>query len=126
MELEGPALEMQIIPGELQFGDLTYYGGAGAAGACTQTHVPPGFTTVALNAPQFENGAMCGTCIHACYDDLGLGQGERCFDAIIDNICPECEEGDIDLGEEGDGRWAVEWRTIICPVQVSHPSSLVL
>lgn len=111
--------------GEKRFvGDLTYYGGAGDQGMCSQSHVPPGFTTVAINAPQFYNGPQtsiyvmkCGTCVHACFDDLGLGQGERCFDAIIDNVCPECAEGDLDLGEDGDGRWPVEWDPILCPVR---------
>ena len=95
-------------------GDLTYYGGAGDQGMCSQTWVPPGYTTVALNAPQFGSGEMCGTCVRACYNDLGLGQGERCFDAIIDNVCPECAMGDLDLGEDGDGVWPVVWEPIVC------------
>ena len=96
-------------------GELTYYDKNGAIGQCTQTWVPPGFTTVALNAPQFTDSSWCGTCVRACFDDLGLRQGERCFDAIIDNVCPECATGDLDLAESGDGRWPVEWTPIKCP-----------
>lgn len=99
--------------------DITYYDKMGAIGQCTQTWVPPGFSTVALAAPTFnsglEAGTWCGTCVRACFNDLGLGQGERCFDAIIDNVCPECDAGDLDLAESGDGRWPVEWTPIKCP-----------
>jgi hypothetical protein len=79
--------------------------------------VPPGFTTVALNAPQYALGAACGTCIYACFDDLGVGRGERCIEAIVDDECPECRSGDLDLGEVGDGRWPVNWRIIQCPTR---------
>lgn len=58
---------------------------------------------------------MCGMCLYACFDNLELGQGERCFEAIVDDECPECLEGDLDLGELGSGRWPVEWQTILCP-----------
>ena len=37
------------------------------------------------------------------------------MDAIIDNKCPECAFGDLDLGEGGDGRWEVQWNKIPCP-----------
>ena len=74
-----------------------------------------------INGPQFGDAVTCGTCIHACYNDLGLGKGERCFDAIIDNVCPECAMGDLDLGEDGDGRWAMEWEPIVCGGVLSGP-----
>ena len=103
-------------PGNFEFtGELTYYGGAGAGGACTSTYVPAGFTTVALNAPQYEAQNECGTCVSACFTNEETGEGERCFDAIVDNKCPECAFGDLDLGESGSGRWPVAWRKIPCP-----------
>lgn len=41
------------------------------------------------------------------------------FKAIIDNLCPECEHGDLDFRQEfdgsGDGRWPLTWKTIPCP-----------
>lgn len=88
---------------------------SGVGGHCTQTYLPEGYTTVALNAPQYAQGRGCHMCLHACFDNLELGQGERCFDAIVDNECPECHEGDLDLGESGSGRWPVEWDIIPCP-----------
>lgn len=96
-------------------GEMTYYGGAGSGGACTQNWVPPGFNTVALNGPQYEAQNECGTCVYACWDNKEVGQGERCIEAIIDNKCPECAYGDLDLGESGSGRWPVEWKKIPCP-----------
>lgn len=65
-------------------GELTYYGGAGVRGACTSDYVPPGYATVAMNAPQYS-GSVCGKCVNACFEDNG---GERCFNAIVDNKCP--------------------------------------
>lgn len=50
-------------------GDLTYYGGAGKNGACTQTWKPSGFKTVAINAAQYNNGRICATCVYACFKD---------------------------------------------------------
>jgi hypothetical protein len=93
-------------------GDLTHYGGAGKWGACTSTWVPPGYTTVAVNSQQWDEGMMCGTCVHACYTD---NDGKRCFNAIIDNLCPECVMGDLDLGENGGGRWPLDWKIQPCP-----------
>ena len=34
--------------------------------------------------------------------------------ATIDNVCPECKYGDIDLGLDGDGIWKMSWDFIDC------------
>lgn len=34
--------------------------------------------------------------------------------ATVDNLCPECAFGDIDLGLGGDGRWEMQWDFIDC------------
>ena len=91
-------------------GDLTFYGGAGQGGACSSSYVPDGYTTVAMNNPQYSNGGVCGACVKACYQADG---GNRCFNAIVDNLCPECASGSLDLGEGGDGRWPVQWRYVV-------------
>ena len=39
----------------------------------------------------------------------------RCFKAIVDNLCPECASGDLDMGEDNGGRWALQWKFIDCP-----------
>jgi hypothetical protein len=46
--------------------------------------------------------------------------------AICDNLCPECSEGDLDMGESGDGRWPLTWDIIECPtseIKVSQQGS---
>jgi expansin len=76
-------------------GDATYYSGAGKGGACTSDYVPAGFKTVALNAPQYANGAMCGACISLSFNDPAVGKVS--VNAIVDNLCPECKHGDLDM-----------------------------
>ena len=57
-------------------GDLTYYGGDGSNGACSQSWVPSGYTTVAMNSDQYDNGGACGTCVYGCFtDDDGARSG---------------------------------------------------
>lgn len=58
-------------------------------------------------------------CLYACFDNLELGQGQRCFEAIVDDECPECLQGDLDLGEVGSGRWPVDWQMIQCPASTN-------
>jgi len=100
-------------------GDGTFYGmgGNGANGACM---LQPGFngvtTTVAMNHAQFENGAACGKCVRV----TGYGEGSGMTPilgpiyATVDNECPECKHGDVDLGLSGDGRWRIVWDYVSC------------
>eukprot|EP01113_Clastostelium_recurvatum_P024716 TRINITY_DN2951_c0_g1_i4.p1 TRINITY_DN2951_c0_g1~~TRINITY_DN2951_c0_g1_i4.p1 ORF type:complete len:411 (-),score=74.33 TRINITY_DN2951_c0_g1_i4:7-1239(-) len=37
------------------------------------------------------------------------------FIGYVNNKCPECATGDLDLGMAGDGRWGIEWKAIECP-----------
>jgi hypothetical protein len=37
----------------------------------------------------------------------------------VDNKCPECKNGDLDMGENGDGRWPLKWKTVKCPTRHS-------
>jgi expansin (peptidoglycan-binding protein) len=76
-------------------GEATYYSGAGKGGSCTSDYVPAGFKTVALNAPQYANGAMCGACISLSFQDTAVGTVS--VNAIVDNVCPECKFGDLDM-----------------------------
>lgn len=93
-------------------GDLTFYGGAGVGGSCTSSYVPEGYTTVAMNSDQYDNGLVCGSCLEGVYH---VGGESIYFSAIADNLCPECVYGDLDLGEIGDGRWDLEWSFVACP-----------
>ena len=107
------------VQGQTYDGDGTFYGrgGNGARGACM---LEPGFngvgTTVAMNREQFENGAACGRCLRV----MGRGDGQGMTPIIgpiyatVDNLCPECSPGDVDLGLGGDGRWRISWAFIDC------------
>ena len=100
-------------------GDGTFYGsgGAGDRGACM---LRPGFNgvpvTCAINPNDYHDGNSCGKCIKL----TGKGQGAGMTPifgpvfATIDNLCPECKDGDVDLGLGGDGRWRVQWDFISC------------
>jgi len=100
-------------------GDATFYGagGHGELGACM---LPVGFNgvgnTVAINAAQWEGGASCGKCvlIQPSSDGLGMTPIAEPIHATIDNLCPECQHGDIDLGLNGDGRWRIKWEFVSC------------
>lgn len=98
----------------------TFYGdgGAGEKGACM---LKKGFNgvaiTAAMNREQFLGGHVCGKCINI----TGKGEGSGMTPIIgpilatIDNECPECVFGDVDLGLGGDGRWKINWDFIECP-----------
>lgn len=101
-------------------GSATFYGEGGASekGACM---LRKGFngvaTTVAMNRDQFAGGSSCGKCIQITGNGEGVGM-TPIFGPIlatIDNECPECLFGDVDLGLGGDGRWKVHWDFIDCP-----------
>jgi len=100
-------------------GDATFYGagGAGEQGACM---LPRNFNgvqnTAALNPFQFENGQACGKCVLVHGDGRGSGMTPVIgpLYATIDNLCPECKSGDIDLGLQGDGRFLVNWEFVDC------------
>lgn len=100
-------------------GDGTYYGngGAGESGSCLLRRFFNGIgITVAINQEQYDNGSVCGKCI--VIRGEGIGSGMRPIIgpiyATIDNVCPECKYGDIDLGLEGDGRFRIHWDFIKC------------
>jgi hypothetical protein len=65
-----------------------------------------------MNNEQYGNGAACGVCVEGCFSRNGA---QECFKAIVDNLCPECKRGDLDLGWGGDGRWPLTWNYIACP-----------
>jgi len=100
-------------------GEGTFYGagGAGESGACM---LPRGFNgvlnTVAINPFQYENGGACGKCVEVRCEGQGIGTlpPPPVLFATIDNLCPECKDGDVDLGLYGDGRWAITWEFVPC------------
>lgn len=117
-------------------GDLTYYGGQGdqASGNCkfgvTGASTLPwttgltGAQYVALDRELYYNAqgaaGQCGLCI-ALY---GYPSNQACTTCgtspvpptvqyvMVSNQCPECQLGDLDLGQNGDGRFKGNWHAV--------------
>ena len=101
-------------------GTGTFYGdgGHGAEGACM---LPVGFNgieqTVAINHDQWEGGMVCGRCVmiypletSAVENTFNNGP----FKATIDNLCPECSHGDIDIAMSIPALWRIKWEFVDC------------
>lgn len=100
-------------------GDGTFYGdgGHGAEGACMLERGFNGIPmTVAINHEQWMGGAVCGRCvlIQPTLNGIGMTPIAEPLKATIDNLCPECNYGDIDIGLDGDGRWKILWEFVEC------------
>jgi len=111
-----------------QTGSGTYYGvQTGAGGACS-IYPRPAFmsslSTVAMNSPQFGLGLAASMSCGMCVQVIGTGSGSganpistsKSFVAVVDDLCPECKSGDLDLAKAGDGRWGISWVAVDCPV----------
>ncbi|KAL0041698.1 hypothetical protein WJX79_001132 [Trebouxia sp. C0005] len=114
----------------LQYTGGTFYGlGSDNQGACgfsgngaNSLSLPwsSGTTlTVAMNDDQYSVGITCGMCIK--FRGTGTGIGTQPIPqtwqyALVDNRCPECAPGSIDLATAGNGRWQVDWVPIPCNV----------
>ncbi len=105
-------------------GDGTYYTPKfpGAGHCILHTPVPrnmQGMLTVAMNKNQYSGSKTCGMCIELTGHGEGKGwkpiNGTRV--AMVNNGCPGCEWGSVDLDEDGGGRWEVEWIAVECPTQ---------
>ena len=92
-------------------GELTYYGaGQDSRGACGGNGLPTGpggIATVAMNGVQYypDNGkSVCGKCIKITSKGSGAGANPppSVLYAAVNNLCPECKYGDIDLAWNGE------------------------
>ncbi|DBB16260.1 TPA: hypothetical protein ACH3X3_014579 [Trebouxia sp. C0006] len=111
-------------------GDGTYYGDQSGSGHCSfqfsnsfslawTTGV---YTGVAVNEPQYGTSAPCGMCI--AFWGTGPGSGANPIStavqyAIATDECPECLTGALDLAQDGDGRWTIDWYPVQCNVGTS-------
>lgn len=117
-----PPLEGEIIDGirvlsEFQTGIATWYDATGE-GHCGYDASPEDMDVAAMNAPQFNNSAVCGSCAEV--------EGPRGTVRVrIVDSCPECGSGHLDLSKEAfakiaplvDGRVPTKWRYVSCKVQ---------
>ena len=117
-----PTSEMPQVPGtqpsigQMQTGDGTYYGATGG-GACSYDPSPSNLMVAAMNAPQWQNSQVCGTCVDV------TGPKGTVTVRIVD-LCPECKSGDLDLSEQAftmiadkaAGRVRISWVPVACAV----------
>jgi expansin (peptidoglycan-binding protein) len=94
-------------------GEGTFYG-YGGGGNCSFPK-PDNIQTAAMNATDYDGSAACGGVIVVTNDDTGLSVTVR-----IDDQCPECAKGDVDLdqnafaqiAEISKGRIPISWHYV--------------
>lgn len=140
--IAGPLGAPGVDWGKIYHGKGTYYGTPPMApNTHVHCHLPNidrtalyggGITkTIAINADMYGNSRACGMCVKV------WGNGKRCqhgidpgdnscglganpiqsepFLAVVTDELWERHGSDIDIGEHGDGHWAVWWTPIECP-----------
>ena len=96
----------------LNSGEATYYYATGA-GACGFGASPGDLMVAAMNAPDYNNSAVCGEYVHV------YGPNGSVTVRIVD-LCPGCASGDLDLSEEAfaliaplpRGRVPITWQVV--------------
>ncbi|HYJ73988.1 MAG TPA: expansin EXLX1 family cellulose-binding protein [Kineosporiaceae bacterium] len=97
-------------------GQATHYGPASAGGNCSFPTVPADKFTVAAGPDLYAHGAACG-------GYLSVSANGRTIRVKIDNQCPECRPGHLDLTDEafaalaplGKGLIAITYRPVTNP-----------
>ncbi|WP_224244505.1 expansin EXLX1 family cellulose-binding protein [Hyalangium gracile] len=103
--------------GDFRGGIATWYDATGA-GHCGYDASPNDMDVAAMNAPEFSNSAVCGSCAEV------EGPQGTVRVRIVDS-CPECASGHLDLSKQAfakiapinDGRVTTQWRLVSCAVQ---------
>lgn len=96
-------------------GQGTFYG-YGGGGNCSLPK-PTGILTVAMNTADYNTAQACGACIEV----TNLNTLQK-VTARVDDRCPECAAGDVDLSQEAfakispieAGRIPISWRYVSC------------
>ncbi|MBN1760500.1 MAG: hypothetical protein JW863_19380 [Chitinispirillaceae bacterium] len=100
----------------LHSGEATFYGDGGGGNCGFPGEEQPLFHG-AMNQIDYDSAAVCGAWVH-----IVGPKGE--VTAFIDDRCPECKEGDVDLGpgtfdaiaDRAAGRVPIQWRYVEGPV----------
>jgi len=98
-------------------GIATWYDATGA-GHCGYDASPQDMDVAAMNAPEFNNSAVCGACAEV------EGPQGTVRVRIVDS-CPECNAGHLDLSKQAfakispieAGRVTTRWRLVTCALQ---------
>lgn len=115
-------------------GDITSYGASMENQFCgfkKNSWNYNGMMTAAINAPMMDNSLSCGLCASVKYK-------EKTVNVLLDNLCPECKFGDLDLsneawkeltGNNNYGREKATWEFVDCGnflVQENAEKGLIL
>lgn len=100
-----------------QDGVATFYAADGS-GNCSFDASPADLDVAAMNAPQWDNSAVCGGCVRV------TGPNGAVTVRIVDQ-CPECASGALDLSAQAfakiadpaAGRVDVRWQPVTCAVE---------
>ena len=107
-----PAAAARTTSGALVHGQATHYGPA-SGGNCMFPTLPANRYTVAAGPDLYAHGAGCG-------GYLDVTSGGRTIRVKIDNLCPECRPGHLDLTDEAFAALAPLGKGLIpityCPV----------
>jgi expansin len=95
-------------------GEGTFYG-YGGGGNCSFETVPETILTAAMNARDYDGSKACGGVIEVTNENTGQSVIVR-----IDDQCPECAQGDVDLDQDAfaqisdisAGRIPIHWHYI--------------
>lgn len=98
-------------------GEGTFYGYGGGGNCSFPVPTSPVYTG-AMNELQYDTSMTCGACV-----EVTGSKGSLVI--RIEDRCPECKYGDIDLSEEAfsliddkiKGRVPISWKIVPCPVQ---------
>ena len=79
---------------------------------------------VALDAPLYSQGAVCGGCLAMYADPVDAGCTtcgttpipQTVQYVMVSNECPECLAGSLDQASNGDGRFKIDWHAVQCNV----------
>lgn len=103
--------------GPIYIGEGTFYGYGGGGNCSFETPINP-VMTCAMNNYQYDSSNACGSCVH-----INGPKGQVILK--VEDRCPECAFGDIDLSEDAfplianveEGRTLISWRFIECPLE---------
>lgn len=102
---------------DLFHGEATFYGYSGG-GNCSYADPELPAMTGAINQQQYDSSEFCGVCAEVTGPEGSLI-------IRIEDRCPECAFGDIDMSEDAfplvakreDGRVPISWKIVPCPVE---------
>ena len=84
--------------------------------------------TAAINGKQIDNSLSCGLCAAVTYNN-------KTEIVLIDNMCPECKHGDLDLsqqawekltGNRNFGREKASWEFVTCDRFLKDEKNIIL